>query len=103
MLARIAPHLKSAQLIDHWFAADAHVNCPLLDEVGPLRATGMPVHLATLQEHERARYLWESLDFCAHFDGMHIPPPQERRSLTRLSMPALRQTDIAPDALFLRR
>jgi putative hydrolase of the HAD superfamily len=29
------------------------------------------LHLATVQEHERAHYLWETLDFRSHFDGMH--------------------------------
>jgi len=29
------------------------------------------VHLATVQEHYRARYLWETLDLRADFDAMH--------------------------------
>ena len=29
------------------------------------------MHLATVQEHERARYIWEQLDFRSSFDKMH--------------------------------
>ncbi|MBT2189368.1 HAD-IA family hydrolase [Sphingobium sp. H33] len=71
VLAEIAPALRCDDFIDYWFANDAHLNQPLLEEVAQVRAQGVPVHLATVQEHERARYLWEMLDLRARFDGLH--------------------------------
>jgi putative hydrolase of the HAD superfamily len=71
VLAEIAPHLPCETFIHYWFRNDSHLNAPLLDEVAKLRARGLPVHLATVQEHERARYLSEELDFGTLFDGFH--------------------------------
>ncbi len=71
VLAEIAPGLSCDVFIDYWFANDAHLNQPLLAEVALIRAQGLPVHLATVQEHERARYLWDTLDFRSRFDGLH--------------------------------
>jgi putative hydrolase of the HAD superfamily len=31
----------------------------------------MEIHLATVQEHERAAHLWETLDLKSNFDDMH--------------------------------
>ena len=36
-----------------------------------MRASGVRVHLATVQEHYRARYLWETLGLRDHFDAIH--------------------------------
>ena len=58
-------------LIDYWFSNDAHMNDFLLAELASIRAAGIEVHLATVQDHERARYLWEVLDFRSRFDGLH--------------------------------
>ena len=71
VLRAIAPQVSCAQLIDYWFANDAHLNHVLLAEVAPIRAAGVELHIATVQEHERARYLWEQLDFQSRFDGFH--------------------------------
>jgi putative hydrolase of the HAD superfamily len=71
VLQDIAPHLSCDALIAYWFAEDAHVNAALLTELAEIRAGGTEVHLATVQEHERARYLWEALDFRSRFDGFH--------------------------------
>jgi putative hydrolase of the HAD superfamily len=71
VLQEIAPHVSCDELIDYWFRNDAHVNQALLAELGSIRREGIAVHLATVQEHERARYLWEVLDFRSRFDGMH--------------------------------
>jgi putative hydrolase of the HAD superfamily len=58
-------------LIDYWFSNDAHMNDALLAELASIRAGGTEVHLATVQDHERARYLWKDLDFRSRFDGLH--------------------------------
>jgi putative hydrolase of the HAD superfamily len=70
-LATIAPHVEVEALIAYWFARDAHLNQPLLDDLAQLRASGVPVHLATVQEHRRADYLWTALGFSGRFDGLH--------------------------------
>jgi len=71
VLAEIAPHLTSHQVADYWFAHDAHLNESLLDDLATVRASGVALHLATVQEHHRARYLWETLGFRDRFDAIH--------------------------------
>jgi putative hydrolase of the HAD superfamily len=71
VLGDISPHVSCDALIDYWFANDAHLNHALLDELASIRADGVALHLATVQEHERARYLWDTLDLRSRFDGMH--------------------------------
>lgn len=71
VLRKMKPEVTCDELIDYWFRNDAHLNESLLAELASLRAGGMEIHLATVQEHERARYLWEELDFRSRFDGAH--------------------------------
>ena len=71
VLQDIAPQVTCDALIDYWFSNDAHLNTALLAELASIRSTGIQVHLATVQEHERARYLWEELGFRSRFDGLH--------------------------------
>lgn len=71
MLAELAPHLTSHQLAAYWFEKDAQLNAPLLADLAHLRATGVQLHLATIQEHERAAYLWDTLGLRHSFDAMH--------------------------------
>ncbi len=55
VLQNIAPQVTCDALIDYWFSNDTHVNQTLLAELASIRATGIEVHLATVQEHERPR------------------------------------------------
>lgn len=71
VLTEIAPHLTSDALADYWFAADARLDETLLADLADLRAGGLILHLATVQEHHRARYLWETLGLRHRFDAMH--------------------------------
>jgi putative hydrolase of the HAD superfamily len=71
VLQELRPGLSCDALIDYWFSHDAHLNHSLLEELASLRAGGIEVHLATVQEHERARYLWHELDLRSRFDGLH--------------------------------
>ena len=71
VLQDISPRVTCDRLIDYWFTNDAHINNTLLAELASIRAGGVEVHLATVQEHERARYLWTELDFRGKFDGLH--------------------------------
>ena len=70
-LAEIAPHLNSKTLTDYWFAQDSRLDLSLLDQLAEVRARGVELHLATVQEHERAAYLWNTLRFSERFDAMH--------------------------------
>jgi len=97
VLAEIAPGLSCEKLVAYWFAQDAHVQPSLLDDVARLRASGLPVHLATVQEHERAKYLWETVGLNRHFDAIHYaadlgaakPHPDFYRAIeNRTSLPS---------------
>jgi putative hydrolase of the HAD superfamily len=71
VLMNLAPSITCDQLIEYWFSHDAHLNGDLLGELDVLRSRGFKIHLATVQEHERARFLWERLGMQNHFDGLH--------------------------------
>jgi putative hydrolase of the HAD superfamily len=71
VLAEIAPHLTCDQLCDYWFEQDSNLDHDLLDQIASVREQGLQVHLATVQEHERADYLWTQLELYARFDAMH--------------------------------
>jgi len=71
VLARIAPHLTSEQLVAYWFEKDARLDTALLEDLAEVRARGIEVHLATVQEHRRADHLWTALGFRDRFDAMH--------------------------------
>jgi len=70
-LAEIAPQVSCEQLIRYWFKCDSELDTGLLAQLEALRATGVTLHLATVQEHERAAYLWNGLGLRDHFDDMH--------------------------------
>jgi len=71
MLAAIAPKVSSQALTEYWFREDASLNHELLRELAELRQTGVQIHLATVQEHERARFPWSTLGLSEHFDAIH--------------------------------
>lgn len=71
ILAEIAPHLTSKTLVEYWFAQDGHLDETLLTDLAGLRASGVPMHLATVQEHHRARHLWDVLRLRDRFDAIH--------------------------------
>jgi putative hydrolase of the HAD superfamily len=70
-LAEIAPDVGVEVLLDYWFAHDAQLDAVLLADLAELRAGGVQLHLATVQEHRRAAHLWETLGLRDRFDGMH--------------------------------
>jgi len=71
VLRDLAPDVGCDDLIRYWFTNDAHVNDALLLELASIRSGGTQVHLATVQERERAYFLWNDLGFREHFDAMH--------------------------------
>ena len=42
-----------------------------LKELAGVRSRGIELHLSTVQEHERAEYLWQTLGLRNRFDAMH--------------------------------
>lgn len=71
VLERCAPHLTARELMDYWFQHDADLDAAFLAQLEPLRNTGVDLHLATNQEHERAAFLWKTLGLRDHFTAMH--------------------------------
>jgi putative hydrolase of the HAD superfamily len=71
VLASIAPHLTSERLVAYWFEKDAILDHRLLDDLERVRARGIALHLATVQEHLRADYIWTELGLRERFDAMH--------------------------------
>lgn len=69
-LATVAPHIPSDILVDYWFTR-VSLDEQLLSDLAEVRSAGFPVHLVTVQEHERATYLWTHLGLQAWFDAMH--------------------------------
>jgi putative hydrolase of the HAD superfamily len=71
VLREIAPHLTCDGLIDYWFASDSNLNLDLLQQLGRARRHGLKLHLAAVQEHERADFLWRKLGLKEQFDAIH--------------------------------
>ena len=71
VLTEIAPHLSCDQLCAYWFENDSHLDHDLLDQLAAFRARGYALHLATVQEHERAAYLWNDMGLKDRFDAIH--------------------------------
>ena len=71
VLAVIAAEVTSHQLTDYWFRNDSQLDHRLLGDLARVRAEGVALHLATVQEHQRARYLWNTVGLSERFDAMH--------------------------------
>jgi len=56
--------------VAYWFAKDSRLDADVLAQVDTWRSEGRQAYLATVQEHHRARHVWEQLDLKSHFDGM---------------------------------
>ncbi len=70
-LAVIAPHLSAETLISYWFANDAFIDKDLYEQLSHLRSVGVEMHLATVQEHERAAYTWDVMALKSLFSAIH--------------------------------
>lgn len=101
VLAEIAPHVAYDSFVEYWFSNDAHLDKRLLNELATFRRAGIEVHLATVQEHERASYLWIEMGLHKSFDGIHYaaalgsskPAAEFYRSVENA-------VDIAPESIF---
>jgi len=70
VLATIAPKVSAERLIAYWFENDSRVDHAVLSAVKRYRDRGVPVFLATNQEHLRADYLMRKVGLGAHVDGI---------------------------------
>jgi putative hydrolase of the HAD superfamily len=70
VLRQIAPGVSPESLVSYWFARDARLDVPLLRQLAEVRSAGIPVYLATNQEHLRAAYLMKELGLAEHVDGI---------------------------------
>lgn len=101
VLAQIAPQLGVDRLIRYWFENDAHLDQGLLAQLAPIRAGGMKLQLATVQEHERARYIWDEVALKQHFDGMHYAAELGfAKPEARFFSAAAERAGFAPDEIF---
>ena len=71
ILADFAPHLSVETLLRYWFERDSSLDQALLSELSDVRVKGIPLHLCTVQEHRRARHLWETMALKERFDAIH--------------------------------
>ncbi|KQW77009.1 haloacid dehalogenase [Devosia sp. Root413D1] len=70
VLAEIAPKVSCERLIAYWFENDSRVDKAVLSAVKRYRERGVPVFLATNQEHMRADYLMQQVGLGAYVDGI---------------------------------
>jgi putative hydrolase of the HAD superfamily len=91
VLSEVAPALTVDLVLNYWFRQDALLNHGLLRDLATTRLGGLRACLATNQEHERARYLMDTLGLAAHVDGCHYsaaighrkPRPEFFRAVAR--------------------
>lgn len=57
-------------IIDYWMDNDSRVNNQVLDVVQKLKSKSIPLYIATNQEHVRANYLWNNLNFKDYFQDI---------------------------------
>lgn len=100
-LERIAGNVSADTLVRYWFEQDSHVDRDLLSQLAELRESGLELHLATVQEHERASYIWHTLGFERHFDAMHYAADLGSAKPDQAFFKAIEErTGFRPGALF---
>ncbi|WP_036349102.1 HAD-IA family hydrolase [Microvirga sp. BSC39] len=101
-LQMIAPHLTVDQLINYWFTKDTRLDEKLLRDLMQLRSSGFQLHLATNQEHLRAKYLLDELGLAKHFDSIQYSAQigAKKPELEFFRAAALR-TSLSPDEILL--
>jgi putative hydrolase of the HAD superfamily len=71
VLRDIAAHVSPERLIAYWFAMDSNLDEALLAELSAVHRAGIRLHLATNQEHMRARHLMQEMEFSKYFGAIH--------------------------------
>ena len=89
------------EFVDYWFAKDSRVDPEVLTAVDAWRAGGGKAYLATVQEHHRARHVWEKIGLSQHFDGMQhsaalgaAKPDPEFYRRAHAKLPAAARSDV---------
>jgi putative hydrolase of the HAD superfamily len=62
--------VKTEELVRYWFSMDSRIVRSVYDDCKAAKKQGIPVFLATNQEHNRASYLMESMDLGSIVDGI---------------------------------
>lgn len=70
VLGRIAPAIRVEDLVAYWFEMDSRIVESVLSGVRAVRQNGIPVYLATNQEHMRAIYLMKTMGLSDEVDGI---------------------------------
>ncbi len=90
------------RLVEYWFQQDSHLDQALLEALSRARLRGLEAHLATVQEHHRAAYLWETLGLRGHFSAMHYAADLGwRKSDAEFYRAIERRTGYSPPELLL--
>lgn len=101
-LQEIAPYVTAQGLMAYWFAKDAALDHRLLEALAGYRARGLKLHLATVQEHRRADYLWTTLRLKDRFDGLqHSAAVGHAKPEPAYYAAVEARTGFAPDELLL--
>ncbi|HEY4986539.1 MAG TPA: HAD-IA family hydrolase [Bradyrhizobium sp.] len=105
-LDRVWPELGSRvtarEFVDYWFAMDSLLDDAVLAQVDGWRRGGRRAYLATIQEHYRARHIWNILG--AHFDGIFYSADLNARKPERVfyeRVMAKLSDNVPSDVLFL--
>ncbi|MDE4132764.1 HAD-IA family hydrolase [Phaeobacter sp. QD34_3] len=70
VLERIAPQVKPQELVDYWFKMDSRIVDDVLADCRAARCQGIPIYLATNQEHMRVEHLRRTLALSEEVDGI---------------------------------
>ncbi|MDU8928090.1 HAD-IA family hydrolase [Alisedimentitalea sp. MJ-SS2] len=70
VLKRLAPIVQAKDLVAYWFEMDSRIIQAVLSDVRIARGQGIPVHLATNQEHMRVEYLMQTMGLRDEVDGI---------------------------------
>jgi len=75
VLDEVWPSLECAgctprAFVDYWLSNDSNMDTGVIAQVDAWRANGGKAFLATVQEHHRAKHIWEALGLSNHFDGI---------------------------------
>ena len=102
VLLQHAPDVTVDRIISYWFENDAHIDQGFLEALKSIKETGLAVHLATNQEHERAAFLMNGLRLAAHVDGCHYSAAiGHRKPSTAFYREVERRVGLKPHELLL--
>ncbi len=69
-LKRHGLDIEAEEIVAYWFANDARIIEDMVSDISDIRSNGIPVFLATNQDHQRAAYIMETLELGMKVDGI---------------------------------